>query len=99
MIWLQECKRPVERSLNIAVDGGFMDDDLRLLCAVSLPKEDPVYASRANLLKLVTRAENTILCFSWLGRPKLLHVESVPEERASITPKFLQLLSGAKVST
>lgn len=61
VIWLQECKRPAERSLNVAVDGGFMDDDLRLLCAVSLPKEDPVYANRANLLKLVTQAENKIV--------------------------------------
>lgn len=81
-IWLQDCKRPAERSLNRAVDGGFVGD-LGSLCAVNLLKEDPVYANRANLLNLVTQAENMILFCTWLGRPEPLHVESVPENRAS----------------
>ena len=98
VIWLQECKRPAERSLNRAVDGGFVGDP-GLLCAVNLLKEDPVYANRANLLKLVTQAENRILFCTWLGRPEPLYVESVPEDRASTIPEFLQLLPGAKVST
>ena len=73
--------------------------DLGLLCAVNLLKEDPVYVNRANLLNTVTQAENRILFCTWLGRPEPLHVESVPEDRASTILEFLQLLPGAKVST
>lgn len=57
--------------------------DLGLLCTVNLLKEVLVYAYRENLLNLVTQAENRILFCTWLDRPKPLHVESVPEDRAS----------------
>lgn len=73
--------------------------DLGSLCAVNLLKEDPVYANRANLLNLVTRAENRILFCTWLGRPEPLHMKSVPEDRASTILELLRLLPGAKVLT
>lgn len=96
VIWLQKYKRPAERSFNRAADGSFVGD-LGLLWAVNLLEEDPVYANTANLLNLVVQAENRILFCTWMGRPKPLHVESVPEDRVSTT-EFLQLLPGSKVS-